>query len=180
MYPDHIEKIRSQSFLNCHVEGLDSFVLDDTPGRMVRVFVARKFHPLWQNDLTFKFPMSVGFHSHHCDVKLIPIHGEVYNVVHNNIKVGYPKPLPAFTFNSQIREGKGGFKRLPGAIGYLNLKIEKIQDSVSMRASVLHSIYVPRNTTAAWVVIEGKEDSNYKPFTYSNDDLEELKGKGDL
>ena len=44
--------------------------------------------------------------------------------------------------------------------------------TVSMRASDLHTVYVPPGETAAWVVAEGAEDPAYRPVTYSDDKLE--------
>ena len=44
-------------------------------------------------------------------------------------------------------------------------------DYAYMDADEIHTIYVPKDEEAAWLVFEGKEDANYKPLVYSNHDL---------
>lgn len=161
-----IEKIASQSLINCHAYGLDSIVLDDTPGAMVRVFLARRLHDMWKNELPLGREMSVGFHAHHCDVKLMPIYGRVWNC----LATPAPglTPLYAFDYHSKIREGKGGFVRAAQKDRTFKIEMTEIQGSLSLKAWDIHSIYVPQSHQAAWVVFESKENPWYEPITYSN------------
>jgi hypothetical protein len=109
----NLPTILQKSLINCHARGVDSILLDDTPGRRTRVFVARNTHELWKNipfgiDLNLKAgsdfipdswneeadyaenkdsnkpQLSVAIHPHHCDIELRIIKGMIVNI--NSIK----------------------------------------------------------------------------------------------
>jgi len=53
-----------------------------------------------------------------------------------------------------------------------------LKNDLSMSATDLHSIYVPRDRTAAWIVKEGAESEEGEEYTWSNDDLESFDWTG--
>ncbi len=162
--------VASKSIRNCHALGVDSLLFRDTPGAMIRAFVCRPEHELWLNCPTLDFPFSVGLHPHHCDVTLAPIYGSAYNVTH---RPGFGNTmLQAFEYESEIT-GKGGkFTRLGFSRGF-NLQKTLIDHPVAMKAREIHTIFVPKDEGAAWFVLEGAENPNYRSVTYSNCDLEQ-------
>lgn len=59
--------------------------------------------------------------------------------------------------------------------------MEPLTKRLTLRAKDMHTIYVPKGESAAWVVCEGKEDPSYakSPFVWSNDrDLEHFDWSG--
>ena len=72
--------IASKSLINCHTVGVDSVVFDDTPGKVVRAFIANENHNLYLNSPWSYGPLSVALHAHHCEVTLKRIFGEVWNI----------------------------------------------------------------------------------------------------
>ena len=154
---------------NCHTTGLDSLVIKDAPG-MVRMFIAKPSHDLYQNNVDSnggKF--SVALHRHHCDVTLMPIMGDVYNVTVS--ERGKPKKLRSFRYQSPISYGEGKFVPVDETELPINLSSDLISVPTLLHADLLHTIYFPYGQPAAWLVFEGGENKNYNPIVYSNADL---------
>lgn len=165
----NLENIAANSLVNCHVKGLDSIVLDTTPGKHLRAFVATATHELWRNAIPITEKLSVAVHPHHCDITLVPAFGRVYNVV-QDVR-GEGTRLRKFYYKSQIKNGAGSFEDAD-EYRFLHLKPLKLQKGWPMPAAQLHSIYVPKGETAAWFVYEHAEDKAYQPVCFSNDDLQ--------
>lgn len=170
-----LEQIRTRSFVNCHAMGVDSILLDDTPGARIRVFIARKDHELWKNSLPLVHKLSVGLHPHHCDITLSPVFGNIFNIVETKRQDPPPKftMLYPFIYRSAIAKGSGKFIRA-GILPHFSVLLESmlIKESWRMEAKEIHTIYVEEGKAAAWFVHEHEEDPDYQPFTYSDYDLE--------
>lgn len=155
------EKIVSKSLVNCHAAGVDSIVFDGV-GKM-RLFYADRDHDLWK-------PFEVALHPHHCDITIIPIEGS--NVI--NISGEYSDQgtiMNCYLYESGIN-GKINFKY----VGPISIEYRDgfhIGDGLSMKATNLHTIKVPKNEVAAWFVFEGKENEKYIPVCYSPIRLDE-------
>jgi hypothetical protein len=169
------EKIVANSVHNCHAHGVDSIVLVDAPEQRIRLFSATKSHTLWKNSGEHTY--SVAYHPHHCDVTLIGVTGELYNIVIEQSDKGNIL-LSKFEYKSQFN-GKGGFK--------FDTKERFKQPSMSniwagkfrsMKAEDIHTIYIPKGKEASWIVVEGNENPEYESVCYSNDDLECFSFKG--
>lgn len=163
--------IAGKSLINCHVEGVDSILFDDTPGRRVRVFVANKGHQLWRNSLSNPSDFSVALHPHHCSVLLVPIFGDIYNIMATPGFDG--EAFNVWAYQSQIMTGAGRFTNT-GMTRSLRLSSERLHSQREMAASEIHSVFVPREQAAAWFVYEGADDPAYMPLAYSNAELGEL------
>lgn len=163
-----IEWIASKSFKNCHAHGVYSVMLDDTPGKVRRAFVARVNHTLWKNAYPNIF--SVGYHPHHCDVTLTHSFGHVSNVS-PQVRMTYGD-FQFYRWESAIVKGGQGRFVLEGEEGFkVDAIYTPLQTTRKMLASEFHTIYVPRYQQAGWFVDEGQEDKGYEPLCLSNDDL---------
>lgn len=178
--------ILRKSLRNCHCYGVDSILLDDTPGARIRIFHATEFHHLWKNYFRSGEKMSVAFHPHHCDLTLWGIKGNIINI---QVEPTGGDPLPwsrlsgwdittepifrKFEYQSKILSGNAGFKPL----GFQRLKAHSTTNIgpgsyLEMKAQDLHTIFVHRGESATWAVYEGKEDPNYQSVCYSNIELD--------
>lgn len=166
------EELAAKSIVNCHAMGVDSVVLAGP--NMTRAFVAHKNHELWRN-LPGDNIMSVGYHAHHCDVRLEPIYGCVYNlsVARSEIRMSAKGRYREFMYRSPITGGKGEFVST-GKRYEFSPWIHRLSKAVEMKACEVHTIYVPRGEEAAWYVFERDEDPLYTPLTWSNADLEKF------
>ena len=171
--------VLEKSLINVHCKGMDSIVVKDAPG-MVRIFVARRDHELWRNDPDDKLltTWSVALHKHHCNVTLMPILGEVYNVLGTPRQVDSPVSMRPYRYKSPIGTHEGKFELLDSTWINLNLMKYLLNRPQFLRANVPHSVYVPKNTVAAWWIWEGAEDPSYLPTVWSNDDLENFSFEG--
>jgi hypothetical protein len=182
-----------KSLINTHCYGMDSLVLKDGPN-MIRMFIARPEHELWRNglvgmpayglrggDIQLTKDFSIAMHRHHCDVTLQPIMGQVFNILPEVSSAGedaprwkMPVPMRTYRYHSPILEGakKGGFQAVDTGEITLALAGHIIDRPTFMPAEQLHTIYVPRNQSAAWYVWEGKEKAKHNDIVYSNAQLE--------
>ncbi len=164
-----IEWMAQHSYLNCHAEGVDSLRIDDK----IRCFIATSSHTLYKNNEEYWCsPMSVGYHPHHCDLSLYCLEGSVKNIVREPVKKDSweAKRYYKYKYNSEIIGGKIGFQML-GADYLGRRRINELiaGTSVEMRASQVHTVYVPRYEEAIWVVEESMEDLDYKSYCWSDD-----------
>lgn len=158
---------------NCHAHGVHSIVLGEEHGRLRRVFVAEPDHSLWLNtDKRLARPLSVGFHGHHCDLRITVLCGEICNLTINRFGVA-GREMALYRYHSAIHDGKPSFVRLLPPVGYrTESQYMHPRDQVSLPARKFHTIWAPRGCAAAWMVEEGQEDPEYVPLTLSDDDLE--------
>ena len=167
-----LDLIRKNSLCDCHVIGLDSVVFNNTPGARVRAYVTQPGHELWMNDPFMKYPMSLAFHPHHCDLTLTPIFGTWENVrLQPSGELKYLRRYREYKYVSEITEGAGGFVDT-GMIRKWYVNVETVLESRFMDAKEIHTVYVPNQAEAAWYVHEHKEDPYYLGLNYSNTDLE--------
>lgn len=183
----NLETMLAKSVINCHVAGLDSVVFDIEPGRVTRLFIAQTNHELWDYD-TKKAIFPISFHGHHCDLTLIPVAGYFQNIVASPCaKSPYssgprPSTYNKFIYKSKLAGKDGGFHKVGNQALHISSLIwysaNGISNYLELKAQDLHTITVQRNTMAAWMVYEGKEDSDYQPYCYSQYDLSLLKPTG--
>lgn len=154
-------------YRNCHAVGVHSVVIGRDGKRLRRVFLTDKDHVLWQNDYD-SGPYSVGFHGHHCDLTIESLHGRAFNEV---LVPGGLLKLAAWRYESALMDSsRPGFVRLSENRSY-GIVTDLITSLIYMPAWMHHTIFVPYESVAAWVVTEGEEDPSYQPITYSDADL---------
>jgi hypothetical protein len=169
-----------KSLLNCHVQGVHSFILDAYGDYLTRMFVTSGDHLLWKNHcgmMTKEWsPLSVAIHPNHVDIEIYPIFGLLWNVEFKVKKNKGENPndclLDAFKWKSEILSGKGGFKWC----GEKTLQLQEHRSMMwrrkySMRADDLHTVYVTRGQTSAWIIVEKVATRKYDGICYSNVDL---------
>lgn len=192
LYKEHANWIAAKSLKNCHAVGVDSIMFIDQPEYRVRLFIANANHTLWKNT-DKNNNMSVAFHSHHCNITLVPVTGKFINWRAEEIlpfalgKVclydssrstenGKCFQIKKFEYQSKIKEGECRFKLMSSAI--LESKGQDFckydSDPVKMKAKELHTVYVNEGETAAWFVFEGKSDPKYQSHCYSWNNLEQF------
>jgi hypothetical protein len=161
-----------KSLINCHCYGLDSLVLKDAP-RMVRIFVARPGHLLYRNAPKHDEPLSIAIHPHHCDITMIPIVGPIFNVSVGDDPSGANRYLWPFKYKSPISGDEGSFaldtETRPGVAP---LCMDRVSAPLFLPATRPHTVYVPKNSTAAWMIWEVAENPEHDPLTWSDDRLE--------
>ena len=182
MVPQDI--VLEKSLIDCHVPGLDSIVIKDGPN-MVRMFIAREDHQLWRNRVhgvgstEFQDLFSVALHRHRQDSTLMPVLGKVFNVQPQTpTSKAHMRPIMMrpYSYTSPIiaGEGHGKFELLDSHDIPLSLESKLIDKPCFMKADKLHSIYVPKGETAAWLVWEGEKVAVPSTTVYSNADLLEF------
>jgi hypothetical protein len=150
---------------NCHVRGLTSIMLHDEPGNRIRLFFAQIDHELHRNGPTIPSDMTLGIHPHHSDITLIRVFGRPQNWVFN-LQANSEGPLHQCLYSSQINDGKGGLFPTSARFSVAQVNGGDFHE-LPLRADVLHTVYVPKNEVAAWLVIEGKKDPSYEPVCYT-------------
>lgn len=173
--------ILEKSLADCHCKNVDSILFDDTPGARIRMFVAHEGHGLWKNTFRSNQPLETAFHSHHCDLDIMPVRGYICNVsvTTDNKCLADDKCklwiLDAYQYQSKIKENKGKFEWVNSRIlCYLhssNYYSDGENRYLHLKAQEIHTIYVAEGKFAAWMVYEGKEDESYDSTCYSNADL---------
>lgn len=162
---------------HCHAKGLYSIVFHDEPGNRVRMFVAGDEHDLHRNELqtTSRTPMTLAIHPHHCDLRFVRIFGQPENHVYRVMGDDNGK-LHEMVYKSGITGTTGSLT--PTGFKFTPIRTSKalIGDNTVMRADELHTIVVPYATSAAWLVIEGRNDPDYKSVCYTNDPKPDMTG----
>lgn len=159
-----------KNLLNCHVIGLHSFPLsiDEENKLYRRIFTTTCNHVLHERN---SFPLAI--HPHHVNIKITVLKGELTNVIYKLDEKGRIE-LGEYVYESVILNGKGGFKKT----GVKNLtKVSEISyqvgESFYMEACEMHTVIVPENTQAAWLVEEELPTCEYLPVSYSDRNLEQ-------
>jgi hypothetical protein len=175
---NNLQQIVDRSLLNCHVVGLHSIMLLESPGKTIRLFYADENHELYKNDVV-NYPyldtLSVAVHPHHCNVTLHCIKGSLTNFEFEQFpkSTGICTPVNKWVYQSQITNGETifsleGMERLVLTKNFLFTKGSVRQ----MQANQLHTVWVNRGVEAAWLVYEGAEDPTYIPYCWSNVELD--------
>ena len=153
---------------DCHAKGVMSIWL----GRNMRMFVADQHHELWRNATNGSVKMVTGFHPHRCDITLIPLFGDVLNICCDDMVGHYSYDGPglyACKYGSKIVDGVASLEIASVMMHRpVGLKATLLRHPIEMSAKKLHTIAVPRNSPAAWIVKEGDIDPNYSPICYTN------------
>src|SRR4051812_43890584 len=92
-------------FRNCHAPGVYSIALGRKNGRLHRVFIAECAHNLWCNTPSGD-TLSVGFHAHHCDLKIRVLAGQIGNLT---LAAGASRRLAGYRYQSALRDGAPEF-----------------------------------------------------------------------
>ena len=157
---------------HCHVYGMWSIVLHDGKQNRIRIFFADNDHKLHLNTQDFRNPMSLAIHPHHCNVVLYPLFGDIHNItfIESHSK-HFPDEIKLLKlqYNSAILNASPSIT----VVGEQSLFYDRNSDykmygPINMYAKELHTIYIPKTHTAAWIVFEGKEDDTYENVMYSN------------
>lgn len=168
IYKSELGVIARNSLRNCHIQGMDSVMFNNTPGGRVRAFILRPDHDMYHNVMGDTLSLSI--HPHHCDIELKSIFGPAFNVI------PFRKPrmieFPAWEYRSAITTGKGEFTRLDSSRDFeCGLEAFPLEEPWMMAAKELHTWFVPKGEEAAWMVHEWREDPTYDPTCWSNADL---------
>jgi hypothetical protein len=167
-----------RSVAHAHSRHLHSLVLVAGPP-MVRLYFAAEGHDLWRNKptigrgrCTFEEPMSVAIHGHRQDITVLPLFGEVTNVLFAyaaDASAGMPRcSLQTFEYRSAILDGQGAFSLVgPVELGLVGLGYGEM----FLRGCDMHTVYVPKGQRAAWIIEEGTTDLDYEARCHSNADL---------
>lgn len=168
---NNMPEILEKSLLNCHVIGVHSIMLLNSPGKTIRLYVADKNHELYKNVPESGMYMSVAYHPHHCNITIQVTAGILRNDTVEETESGLR--LNKFLYNSEITNGKIGFTKTGSClVSVVRTDCVYANDSISLEADEIHTVSVEKNEVSAWLVFEGKEDANYKPYCLSNADLE--------
>lgn len=174
-------------FSNCHVRGLHSIMLHNEPENRIRLFFTTRDHELWKNGM-WSEEMSLAYHPHHCDVRLVGVLGSVFN---HKLKLldmtadlrANMQELTVCKYHSAISGGRGQLIDTGQKISKYSLSsslINQHEHGLFLPAKELHSIYVGRYERVAWLVFEGKEDPDYHPVCYTNNPNFDTKVNDDM
>lgn len=151
------------SKMNCHVKGLHSIVLRSYGGRLLRCFFTTPDHEMYHN-VDPEFCLALGVHNHLYSLTLSAVYGSAYNMSFE--KCPQLQNVDMSRFHSKLNGG-GGAERLyrSGLIGTGAERITKLE----LTSDELHTVYVPRETRACWLVQEGNRDKDFTTL-YQNGD----------
>lgn len=174
------EESLQRSLSHCHVRGVDSIVLaeDADTGELVRVFWANPDHELYHNWTLFGKDLSLALHPHHCDLRLELIFGSVTNVVVTLRDGDGIFKFNAWDYVSGIANPTGSFEKAGGSMVLAGVQLRVLLHGVPdhMDHADIHTVYVPKGQSAAWLVHEGPSHGREKPRRcYSNNDLTKFK-----
>lgn len=191
LWTQNREQILLNAVRNCHAVGLNSIVLLNEPGRLIRLFVAHEGHTLHHNldpqqnpsiNGGAKTAMSIAYHPHHCDIILEVVRGWIVNrwLDHAVTDPKIPRNLTTWRYRSHLRGEKPGFEKLGPVYGRAegHWRMLHVRDTLELKASDVHTVGAAANYCPAWLVYEGAEDLDYDPLCYSNADLSTWTGDG--
>ena len=164
------KEVLEKSLFDCHVKGLHSIMLLDSPGKTIRLYVTDKDHEL--NPFIDRV-MNVGLHSHHCDLTFKIVTGQLVNIIaEESDDLDFDFEIYKYLYKSKITKSEMRFDH----IGKVDMKITNKKylikgDELFMRADEIHTVSVEKNKVCAWLVFEGKEDPKYTPYCYSTTNL---------
>lgn len=166
---EHLPEIAAKSLLNCHVQGLHSIMLIDTPERRVRLFITDETHQLHLN--TCNNLGSLAAHAHHCNITLHMVQGAMVNLEY----ILHPRgDLQAYYYTSGILNEQGSFDQAEVCPAlFEDARMLEAGMSLHLPAHLIHSVQVNEGMVAAWFVYEGAKDPAYQSYSYSNNNLEQ-------
>lgn len=166
------EEILSKSLLNCHCIGLHSIMLLDSPEKTIRLYVTDKSHEMWKNlpENFNKEQMTISFHTHHCNLTLHVIKGEIvhWQVSEKSSSNHQTITLLSWNYKSKISSGELKFDKQFTVHAQTDFALAISKDSsIFLEANKFHSVGIKKGCVSAWLVYEGAEDENYKSIVYS-------------
>lgn len=171
-----------KSFLNCHAKGLHSLSVGRTDdGKMIRMFIAEEHHTLWQNSVcNFKKGVqSLSFHNHKTDISIVPLTGIIHNISLVRDTSERSITFDEYLYRSIIVNSDDGRFEKTGKSIDMGVLRSKISEPIMLDANTLHTISVPRNTKASWLIFEGEPlDKGNEFLSYSVADLSDWSASG--
>lgn len=168
------EMVLEKSLKHCHVKGMHSLMLDDTHGKIVRMFYTVEDHQLFHN----LRESHLAIHPHHCDLKIECLRGSLENLYFDEVSKQALELEPSgmknvyqssmWLYNSKIADGEIGFSKVCNSL--LEFKGRDVLykgDELFLSAKDLHTVIVPKFYESAWIIKEGKEDEDYNSFCYT-------------
>jgi hypothetical protein len=143
-------------------------MLHDQPGNRIRLFYASEQHTLFRNPAhTMTSDMTLSVHPHHCDLTLVRLFGRPINVT-GEMSADARGRFHECLYSSAILGGKGALEPTGRMFEFKDRRERVIPlTGVAMAAPELHTVFVERGLPAAWLVLEGKPDPNYKPLCFT-------------
>lgn len=142
---------------DCHVKGLHSVPVENIDGKLKRLFFTSPKHELYKNcDIS---GLVLGAHSHRYDLQLTGLVGDSYNVM---IERGEGVRLFEHVYFNESRIVNSG-----ETLGHIE-SIHKL-GRIFLPYNKIHTIYVPRGTTACWMVEERQTKSDHTVLLRSDD-----------
>lgn len=160
---------------HCHAKNIYSIVLKELEeNRLLRIYIAAPENELYKNNSSSNLPMSVGFHNHRYDIGLQVLKGTLTNHIVSESSEGIPYKLYGYVTgmkNGKLQKPKIKLK------GQVTIKEHVTKtlfegDYFEFRASDIHGISSKPNELVAWIILEGKPDSNYQAKLITNDQLD--------
>lgn len=140
------------SYLNCHMSGLHSVVLNNNMGRLTRMFITETTHQMYRN-LGTRAP-ALGIHDHKYDLTLTSIIGNAINVNFTAEKT----QQRLGNIKQWVFEDQKPYETMVRDEIIKQSSIEMIDlDGVFIDKDALHTVYVPQGQRAIWLVEEGEE-----------------------
>lgn len=155
------------SYKNCHIDGLHSIVLNNNMGKLTRFFYVDKSHTMHKNLGTTM--LSLGVHDHKYDLTLTNLFGRAINVNFSVKQVIFPNKgnVSSYTF-SDGKATQCGEVMYTSRTRLNQENIECLTNSpLFIDKDSLHTVYVPKDEAAAWLVEEGDEIKNHTTL-YTN------------
>ena len=134
---------------DCHQLGLDSIVIENNDGRLTRAFFAHEHHRMWEN-INISKP-SLGIHDHKYDLRLTGLCGNSFNITAKVLL--HKKGMFMYKYSPEWVGGIGlNGKAIPCSLEVVS-RVEI--GVVDIPSNTLHTVMVPVNKKAAWIVEEG-------------------------
>lgn len=173
LWKNNQEEIVSKSFLHCHVKNVHSIMFIDTPEKPIRLYISDL-----RNELFYNYPdnyklrkMTTAFHPHHCALTLHCIKGDFMNWIVEESAEGLS--ATKYLYHSQITEGQAKFEKQGDVfLKTLHHRLVNAGESLEMKATDIHTIACAPDAITAWFVYEGKENKDYQPLCWSNNELD--------
>jgi len=171
-------------------------VLNEDEKGLLRVFYTSRDHELWQNNpakfrrmgwygCNAEMPISVAIHPHHSNFEFAVLTGTITNVEFGDEMSpisawGHAISLPKWKWTSAILNGQAGFELVDNdSVIYLGECPRYLPGQrFSMLAADMHTVYVPYETEAMWMIREITSIQPPPPYCWSNADLSKWTAEG--
>ncbi len=195
MFRHNKSDVLAKSILDCHVKGLHSIVLDASTSRLMRMFMAMPGCELQTNSPGDRgSKMTLAYHPHVCDIDIHVVHGRIrhYTKIKNpdgatllaNLdRLGPTVQLDEYVYESAIRGKKDSFSFTPtGRKEEFVQKIDVLREgeTLCLKANDVHTVGTFHGERAAWVIVEGEEDADYKSYSWSDTRIDQAPRRSDL